>query len=185
MYKVCRTEQSYQRQRQLEQGLLRLMLSTRYEDISISELCERLKIPRKSFYRYFSGKEGALCALLDHTMMDFYEDSDHSPNIGTPMGDLERFFVFWHKRKPLLDALNRNGLSQVLMDRALLLIRQEGLLPRNIRSYEADRQEVALAFSVCGLMAMIFRWHEMGFPILPREMAAIAADMLSKPLFPG
>ena len=71
MYKLCKTEQSAARQRQLEQGLLQAMQTQRYEDISISDLCDRMGIPRKSFYRYFSGKEGALAALIDHTLMEF------------------------------------------------------------------------------------------------------------------
>ena len=60
MYKICQTEQSTRRQRELEQGLLRLMLHKNYEDISVSDLCDHMQIPRKSFYRYFSSKDGAL-----------------------------------------------------------------------------------------------------------------------------
>ena len=63
MYKLCRTEQSAQRQRQLEQGLLLAMKTKRYEEITISDLCDQMGIPRKSFYRYFSSKDGALHAL--------------------------------------------------------------------------------------------------------------------------
>ena len=60
MYKICQTEQSARRQRELEQGLLQLMLRKNYEDISVSDLCEHMALPRKSFYRYFSSKDGAL-----------------------------------------------------------------------------------------------------------------------------
>ena len=71
MYKLCKTEQSAQRQRQLEEGLLTAMKTKRYEEITISDLCEQMDIPRKSFYRYFSSKDGALHALIDHTLLDF------------------------------------------------------------------------------------------------------------------
>ena len=63
MYKLCKTEQSAQRQRQLEEGLLTAMRTKRYEEISISDLCDQMGIPRKSFYRYFFGTDGALHAL--------------------------------------------------------------------------------------------------------------------------
>ena len=39
MYKLCKTEQSAARQRQLEQGLLAAMQMIRYEDINVSVLC--------------------------------------------------------------------------------------------------------------------------------------------------
>ena len=71
MYKLCKSEQSATRQKQLEQGLLKVMLTQRYEDISVSDLCTAMDIPRKSFYRYFSGKDGALHALIDHTMISY------------------------------------------------------------------------------------------------------------------
>lgn len=183
MYKVCRTEQSFQRQRQLEQGLLKLMLITRYEDISISDLCDRLQIPRKSFYRYFSGKEGALYALVDHTMMDFYGDSEHGPVPGTPREDLCRFFAFWYDNKQLLDALTRNGLTAVLTERATVLVRQEGLYPKSIVGGGWVRQELVLSFALSGLFSMVLRWHEMGFPVSPTQMSDIAVAMLSRPLF--
>ena len=58
MYKLCKTEQSANRQRQLENGLLAAMLSRHYEEISVSDLCDNLNIPRKSFYRYFPVRTG-------------------------------------------------------------------------------------------------------------------------------
>lgn len=71
MYKLCKTEQSSSRQRELEAGLLAAMASHQYEEISVSDLCDHLGVPRKSFYRYFSSKDGALQALLDHTLMEY------------------------------------------------------------------------------------------------------------------
>ena len=76
MYKKCATEASAARQRQLEQGLLAAMSKRRYEEITVSDLCEELGIPRKSFYRYFSGKEGALHALIDHTILEFETEEE-------------------------------------------------------------------------------------------------------------
>ena len=182
MYKLCKTEQSTQRQRQLERGLLQLMQVKRYEEISISDLCERMQIPRKSFYRYFSSKDGALFALLDHTMLDFYEGGFHSPNAGTAMGDLDRFFVFWYEKRELLDALQRSGLSGILVERATELARRERMMPDRMKKWTAHHQELALSFALCGLMSMILQWHHQGYPITPAEMTGIAASMLTKPL---
>lgn len=182
MYKLCKTEQSIQRQRQLERGLLQLMQVKRYEEISISDLCDRMGIPRKSFYRYFSSKDGALFALLDHTMMDFYEGGFRSPNAGTALGDLDSFFVFWYEHKELLDALKRSGLSGILVERATALAQRERLMPDRIKSWSANQQELALSFALCGLMSMIIQWHHQGYQVTPGEMTRIAAAMLTRPL---
>ena len=115
MYKICHTEESSRRQRELELGLQSLMLQRRYEDISVSDLCAQMEIPRKSFYRYFSSKEGCLFALVDHTLIEFFQAqlSADAELSGTQIGDLGRYFRFWRERGDLLEALQRNGLAGI------------------------------------------------------------------------
>jgi len=184
MYKECKTEQSSARQRELEAGLLELMKRQRYEDISVSELCGRLKVPRKAFYRYFSGKDGALFALLDHTMLEFSFSQLITGGSGA-LEDLERFFEFWYARKELLDVLAKSNLSGILVERATALALRERMMPRSFLSLEADTRSVALSFAVCGIMCMVIQWHHMGFLQTPREMTAISRLLLTRPLMPG
>jgi len=186
MYKNCQSEQAIKRQRELEQGLLRLMLKHSYEDLSVSDLCDHLQIPRKSFYRYFSSKDGALHALIDHTLADFFEmPSAKNKAGGTALGDLDLYFVFWYENKPLLDALHRSALSGILVERANRFALQEGHLPRQFKKLRPDIQSLAMAFSVCGLMSMILHWHRDGFQIPPAEMTKLAKTILTNPLIPG
>lgn len=184
MYKLCKTEQSAARQRQLEQGLLQAMQTKRYEDISISELCDRLGVPRKSFYRYFSGKDGALAALLDHTLIEFSQSIPLSNKVrhNTAIGELERYFRFWQERKPLMDALQRSGLSGMLVVRSTNHAIQERMMPRYLQGLPVNVQELAMTFCVCGLLSMVIQWHHRGYQESVDEMAKIAAMMLTKPL---
>lgn len=185
MYKYCKTEQSVQRQRELEQGLLDMMKYKQFEEISVSDLCDRLNIPRKSFYRYFSSKEGALHALLDHTLLEFYDTgSIEGLRGGTPVGDLERFFHFWQKRKSLIDAMLRSNLSGMLVERAVSLAKQEELMPGYVKDWENMMQNIAMSFVVCGLMSMVIQWHREGYRISAEKMAQAAVAMLSRPLIP-
>ena len=122
MYKICQTEQSIRRQRELEQGLLRLMLRRNYEDLTVKDLCDEMALPRKSFYRYFSSKEGVLYALIDHTLADFFlMPTVGNKSRGTAIGDLDLYFLFWYEKRELLDALHRSGLSGILAERATTL----------------------------------------------------------------
>jgi len=70
MYKICHTEESSRRQRELEQGFLNMLQIQTYDKITLTELCRQLHIPRKTFYRYFPTKEDCLLALIDHTLSD-------------------------------------------------------------------------------------------------------------------
>lgn len=186
MYKLCKTEQSAARQRQLEQGLLQAMRAQRYEEISISDLCDSMGIPRKSFYRYFSSKDGALFALLDHTLMEF-EQSPHSgirSDRGTALGDLERYFIFWYERRDLLDALERSRLSGMLVERATAHAMNERMMPSYLRTKPEAVQSMALTFAVCGLLSMVIQWHHDKFKQSPEDMTRVATMMLTRPLVP-
>ena len=183
MYKLCKTEQSAQRQRMLEEGLLSAMKTKRYEEISISDLCDQMGIPRKSFYRYFSSKDGALHALIDHTLLDF-EQYTAKPSVrilGNAPQDLRCFFEFWQQHRPLLDALDRSGLGGVLVQRAISQVQKEFVLPRSPAVTE-QQQLHAVTFFICGMMSLVVRWHRAGCVESPAEMAQLTAVLLTKPL---
>lgn len=188
MYKMCKTEQSATRQRQLEEGLLETMLAKHYEQISVSDLCDALEIPRKSFYRYFSSKDGALHALIDHTLMGFEGFTLPYRRGGrrTLQGELEGFFEFWVANKALLDALARSNLSGVLIQRAITHAVSETVMPKRFLPKDSrEMQKQITMFGVCGLMSMVLTWHHDGYPQPSAEMARIAVRLLEQPLFPN
>lgn len=188
MYKLCKTEQSAIRQRKLEQGLLEAMAVKDYDEISISELCDRMAIPRKSFYRYFTGKDGALQALIDHTLMEFeeYAANYRQGKTRSIQLDLESFFLFWIENKNLLDALARSGLSGILVNRAVSFALTDDVLPvRFLPNDKREMQRHITMFGVCGLMSMVLNWHDTGYERTAEEMSRIAVRMISRPLFPS
>ncbi len=186
MYKLCKTEQSAARQRQLEQELLTAMLTMSYEDINVSELCQRMGIPRKSFYRYFSGKEGCLQGLIDHTLMEYESFSCMEVLVKRSLlGDLERFFRFWLSQKKLLDALHRSDLCALLVERTIAHAISESVFPgRFVQSEEKSVQNHVMSFVVCGLMTMTIQWHRAGYEESVQSLAQVAARLLTQPLFP-
>ena len=186
MYKLCKTEHSAARQRELERGLLAAMLVQPYDEISVSDLCDQMNIPRKSFYRYFSGKQGALYALVDHTFLEYetfsITGSGREPR--THQRELETYFHFWKQQKPLLDALSRNELNGVLAIRAVNHAIFDLGIPNRILMQDSElSKEYAMTFMVTGLMAIILKWYETGFAMSETELAVIATELVSKPLF--
>lgn len=183
MYKLCVSEQSARRQRGLEAGLLELMQTRDYADITVSDLCEHMQIPRKAFYRYFSGKEGALHALLDHTLLD-YPLPVAPANEREIQTSMETYFRFWKEQKPLLDALARSGLTSELIQRSLLLTMTDGNI--TVRRSPADDKlthEHILVFTLSGLLSLVIQWHRSGFRESIPRMAASARRLLLQPLF--
>lgn len=184
MYKQCKTEQSSRRQRQLERGLLEAMKQRRFEEISVSDLCDEMQIPRKSFYRYFEGKEGALYSLIDHVLLDY--ELYTIPGLDEQCSALEymeQIFCYWKECREVLDCLERSGLEAILIQRAIVRANEEASHPIRFLDYRLQEdQKHTNMFVVCGLMSMVVQWHHDGYPETVRQMAQTALRLLTKPL---
>ena len=179
MYKHCTTEESAYRQRQLEGCLLNLMRDLPYGQITISHICDQAGISRKSFYRYFSSKEGCLVALIDHSIIDgasFYLPEHFEP--AQLHGLYERFFSYWKKMEPLLDVLHRNNLSIHLVERMVNYVDRE---ERDFHKYLGGTLEDSysqILFMISGLMGLVLNWHQTGYQKTAAQMAAIMGKIL-------
>lgn len=187
MYKICKSEQSARRQQQLEEGLLQLMGECEYDSISVSDLCSRLQVPRKSFYRYFSGKDGALHALIDHTLLRYEEftlfrSSDERRSL---QRELTGFFRFWQEQKPFLDALSHSHMDGILVERSIRhALSASGIPSRFLPPDNPELRRQTVLFFVSGLMHMILFWHRSGYHPPAELMAVMAVQLIGHPLFP-
>ena len=121
MYKLCKTEQSTKRQREIERALFDLMMKKVYSDITVTELCDALSMPRKAFYRYFDSKDDTLYALIEHTMAEYNDFSAGIDKSKVRMlkREIEKYFAFWQEHKLLLDALYKNNMLEKIIDVSL------------------------------------------------------------------
>lgn len=179
MYKICHTEESSQRQRALEQGLLEVLSAQPYEKITLTDLCRHLEIPRKSFYRYFPTKDDCLLALIDYTLSDCNDialkgwDGSHALDAQVQL----RFFRYWKEHQVFLDAVQKNSLQHLLLDRTTLIVDR---MKENTEQHNFARDQVEY-FIAHGLMTTVLRWHHFGFPGSPEEMASVFGKLLSSP----
>ncbi len=188
MYKLCKTEQSAKRQREIEMTLLDIMSKKSYNEISITELCEKLSMPRKTFYRYFDSKDDTLYALIEHTMSE-YQDFSLSPakdGMRTLMGEIENYYRFWICHKPLLDALHKNGMLEKIIDVSMSFpVNDMVSLQKFLPDDSEWAREKIFKFAVCGLCFQMIDWYRGGFKTSISDMARISCRTLSKPLFPN
>ncbi len=188
MYKLCKTEQSAKRQREIEMTLLDMMSKKAYGEISITELCEKLSMPRKTFYRYFDSKDDTLYALIEHTMNEYHDFSAMPPKDGirTLMGEIENYYRFWICHKPLLDALQRNNMLEKLIDISINFpVNDMVSLQKFLPDDSEWAREKIFKFAICGLCFQMIDWYRGGFKTSISDMAHISCRTLSKPLFPN
>ena len=177
MYKICHSEESSRRQRELEQGFLNMLHTQPYNKITLTDLCRQLNIPRKSFYRYFPTKEDCLLALVDHTLADCNDIALGGWDGTTALNEQVqlRFFRFWKKQTPFLDAVKENDLQHLLLDRTTVIVDR---MKENRENDSFAREQVEY-FVAHGLMTTVLRWHHFGFPDSPEEMAKTFGNLLS------
>lgn len=185
MYKLCKTEQSTKRQREIEENLLTLLEIKHYESITITELCEKCGMPRKTFYRYFDSKDSALYALIDHTCQSYsglaMEKSRKKRTLTEEMTD---FFVFWKEQKRLLDALAKSDLLPKILESSLNFPIKEFLSVSKFLPHETSWERTQIfKFAVGGLLILMIDWYKRGFKETPTAMGGVAAKILGSQLF--
>lgn len=187
MYKLCKTEQSVRRQREIENCLFEILKSKKYEDISITELCERMKMPRKAFYRYFDSKDDALYAFIDHSMSEYggFSVDRSAESRRSLISELEEYFKFWYERRDLLSALDRSGLIGNLIERTINYpVSDRIIIAKFLPDDDEKTRERIFKFAFSGLVYTMINWYRDGFNVSTRDMANSACRMLREPLFP-
>ena len=167
MYKQCTTEVTTQRQRMLEHCLLDLLKRDSYDHITVGDICASANVPRGMFYRYFDSKKDALDALIDHTLVEYMITIDFTENSQSedPLG-ICKLLLYWKSQKPLLDALDFSGISELLMKRMLVYAMSGPGVIRHFLTYRNSNlaaEEYAMTFGVCGLASIAFEWHRRGY----------------------
>lgn len=184
MYKQCTSEITAKRQRHLENCLLELMQTTSYEQIAVGDICALAGVPRGMFYRYFDSKRDALDALIDHALVEYMITIDLTENSQSedPLG-ICKLLLYWQSQKPLLDALKRNHIEALLLERSIRYCTvEEPILPRHLKLAGNPADPEVVAFCINGVIAAIFVWYESGFAKPVGEMAQILLKLLTGPV---
>jgi len=166
MYKVCKTEKSAERQKLFQITLLNMMKKEKYHDITVTDLCREMKIPRKTFYRYYGTLEDVLNAILDEALVESFLNLEIK-------ADLAGFFGYWQKKKELLDVLERSGLSSVLVNRIYAKISMDADHKMKVGSVEYLRYSGYIS----AIMTILLAWHHAGMQQSVNEMSDLVAQM--------
>lgn len=178
MAKDCVTEKTVQRQEWIENGLLELMQQKTLDEITVTELCRRLKLPRRSFYRYFQDLEDVLDSALNRLIQQMV-----ILNRVPELEEIRENYEFWLQHRQVLDALHRSGMTDKLFDYTLRFS-DTSAIGRYLddETKQADLGREASMFIIGGSIALIISWYAEGFTKTPEEMAKIVYRMLYQPI---
>lgn len=165
MYKICKTPKSEARQIEFQDTLLKMLQKQKLKNITIASLCREMGLSRKTFYKYFDTIEDVLHIIIDKELRSGFLLLE----IGTQICE---FFYFWKKNKWLLDILEENKISQILVDRAY----NNNFL--NIKeSEDYDIQYMKKTVWISSMITVLILWNQGGMKQEPEEMESLVYDM--------
>ena len=186
MYKLCKTEQSVKRQREIELALFEMMKVRNYEDISVTALCEAVGMPRKAFYRYFDSKDDAVRGYVEHTLYEYegFRKTDEKSGKRSLRRELEMYFEFWQRHKEELRVFERSGLINLIANCSINFPIGDRISTAKFLPNDSDvTRKYIFKFAFSGLTTLMLEWYKGGFPASVEQMAEVASRLLSKPLF--
>ena len=166
MYKICKTEKSAERQRLFQTTLLAMMKKEHYQNITVTDLCREMFVPRKTFYRYYGTLEDVLHSILDDALTESFMNLEVNR-------DLVGFFGYWKQKKDLLQVLEKSGLSTLLVDRIYDRLNKEE--DANMRLDSMDY----LRYSgyVAAIMTILLSWNHAGMQQTVEEVSELVKHM--------
>ena len=177
MYRKCTTEISVRHQRQVEDALLGMMLTMPYADITVTALCEAAGITRRIFSHLFPSKTDALQGLIDHTILGI---EGYRPDI---TDQVLRFCFYWRDQAPLLEALRRNNIAGLLLERLVINVLNEDYDVRYwLKDYDWDTGTDIIIFYLSGIMGLTYGWYHSGYRRSPEDMAHLLSQLVRNSL---
>ncbi|MBR4742991.1 MAG: TetR/AcrR family transcriptional regulator [Oscillospiraceae bacterium] len=174
--------------RSIFEGLMALLAEKPLNQITVTELCRRALINRKTFYMQYSSVEEAFRSLEEHITNALLDDLQKQGILTRRELQSDRFIYY-------LDECRRknekefNVIYPYLLSgdfRTILGIAVGELGTRFMReSPKWDSRGIyasALVFSLCGLTTMYFDWLNLGMQISLEEQVAIARTIMTIPL---
>ncbi len=185
MYKLCKTEKTTKRQKEIELTLCSMMQKQDYKKITVSDLCKEMQMPRKSFYSYFGTKEDVLFALIENFLKEaeFYGDETKRNSNLSVLEQIKQYLLFWKSKKDLLDGLARSELMGLLVQKTIAhSIENDDSLQINWPK-DSKNRKMSIMFAVSGIMSVIALWHYGDFEESEEELARKIAEILTNPIF--
>lgn len=149
---------------EFQDALIRILKMKRMEDITVVALCEEMGVSRKTFYQYFDSIDDVLYIMLDKEIRDGFLLLEMKPEI-------EKFFLFWKERKWLLDILEKNGMSELLVNRMHVMM----LVGDEVDMF--DIKSLKYRGWVSAIITVLIMWHHGGMRQSPKEMEQVILEM--------
>jgi AcrR family transcriptional regulator len=160
-----------QSQQWIIQALLDLMEKTEYDKISVSEICHKADLDRRTFYRNFNSKNDVLEQYIIR-LGEEYIKSYAAMDIPCKYTAAKIFFEFWSRYLPFIRNIQKCGLSDFIFQQFENFTKEHTELLISDGVMEFPREYV-LAYRIGGFWNVMMTWAAKDVMLSPEEMASI------------
>ena len=182
MYKNCKTDISAQRQKHIAQCLLDMITKENFEDITITELCQRAGVPRNTFYRYFANKEAVLRYLLEDSLREVLQkvvQTYHTSQEREMIYHIANWLRFY-KEQERVWALFDDKLHGILIGQ---VVAHYGSLLDPINKLDFRNQQTkGIIFYAYGMQGILDVWRHFGYEQSEEEVAVQLYNIIRNPI---
>lgn len=160
-------------------ALLELLQEKEYKHITITEVCSRSQIARRTFYRNFETIDDVLIFLVKNIIDDFTAEMKvHSQDCFQEI--LIAYFTFWNAHFDMLTLLNQNGLTHIIFIEYIKSLAELPFLSRINPSVTMNAEEFPfiLAFTAGGLWSVLTFYISHQSRQSPEQLAEIITRQL-------
>lgn len=161
-------------QKWLVEALFQLMQKKHFEEITISELCRKANLDRRTFYRNFKDKNDVLLYYFT-TLEEEYLVMLKGIRERTFYTLARAHFEFWSRHLEFLKTAHSDQTLYAMLIQTLnsfmpeIYAQETGSISRQLQ-YNID-------FVTGGFQNVLIRWISAGFQETPEELAAIVSGM--------
>jgi len=157
-------------------ALYYLMSKKDYESTTVTDICNKARVSRMSFYRYFNNKEDIFINYCDERFEEFFAQVKEK-NINDIKSFLIEIFLFLKKYARQVNVLKKahkeNLIVEKFTDYGTYLAKHINLMVDN----NPIANRILAAFLAGGTANILLLWFELGLDVPPEEMAEIATNI--------
>ena len=157
-------------------ALYYLMSKKDYESTTVTDICNKARVSRMSFYRYFNNKEDIFINYCDERFEEFFAQVKQK-NINDIRSFMIEIFLFLKKYARQVNVLKKahkeNLIVEKFTDYGTYLAQHINLMVDN----NPIANRILAAFLAGGTANILLLWFELGLDVPPEEMAEIATNI--------
>lgn len=161
----------------IEEAMLSLMKENSFEELTISEICGKADVARRTFYNNFSGKEEVLrekCVRIIEEMTQGFGSYEANPQLWVKEGMIG-FFETCYANRDFFQVLMRNKLCYIFENEMYQMIAEdECLISRGIEvNVEENLKHYAISYYVASAIKFYKIWAETQFKEDPEQLSEL------------